>query len=127
MSDVNNALPAGGGFPSTGLPAGVYTCGVNITIPGTLTLNGNATDVWVFKTTGTLAQATNVSVLLTGGALPQNVFWQVAGGAALQAGAHIEGVILSAANIQLVTGATVKGRLLARTGVLMDSNTVTQP
>ena len=127
MSDVNNALTAGGGFPSTGLPAGVYTCGVNITIPGNLTLNGNATDVWVFKTTGTLAQANATNVFLTGGALPQNVFWQVTGGVTIQGTAHMEGVVLSASNIQLITGATVKGRLLAKTGVLMDSNTVTQP
>ena len=127
MSDVNNALTAGGAFAASGLPAGVYTCGVAITIPGTLTLNGNATDVWVFKTTGTLSQSTAVNVVLTGGALPQNVFWQVAGGVNIGSNAHIEGVILSNTNIQLVTGATVKGRLLARTGVLMDSNTVVQP
>jgi hypothetical protein len=127
MSDVNNALTAGGGFAASGLPAGVYTCGVAITIPGTLTLNGNATDVWVFKTTGTLSQATAINVVLSGGALPQNVFWQVAGGVTIGSNAHIEGVILSNTNIQLVTGATVKGRLLARTGVLMDSNTVVQP
>lgn len=127
MSDVNNALPGGGGFPATGLPAGVYTCTVDITIPGTLTLNGSAIDVWVFKTTGTLAQATATNVILTGGALPQNVFWQVAGGVVIQVTAHMEGVILSASNIDLKAGATVTGRLLAATGVLMDSNTVTQP
>ncbi len=127
MSDVNNALTAGGGFPSTGLPAGVYTCGVNITIPGNLTLNGSATDVWVFKTTGTLNQSTGTQVILTGGALPQNVFWQVAGGVTVQSNAVMEGVVMSATNIQLVTGASEHGRLLARTGVLMDSNTVVQP
>lgn len=127
MSDSTNNQPAGGGFPLTGLPAGVYTCTVNITIPGTLTLNGNATDVWVFKTTGSLAQATGTNVLLTGGALPQNVFWQVAGGVLINGTAHMEGVVMSATNIQLITGATVTGRLLAATGVLMDSNTVTEP
>lgn len=127
MSDVNNALAPGGAFPVTGLPAGVYTCGVAITIPDTLTLHGNATDVWVFKTTGSLTQAANKSVLLTGGALPQNVFWVVANGVSLGSGAHMEGVILSATDISLVTGASVNGRLLARTGVLMDTNTVTQP
>jgi hypothetical protein len=127
MSDVNNALTAGGGFPSTGLPAGVYTCGVNITIPGNLTLNGSATDVWVFKTTGTLSQSTGTQVILTGGALPQNVFWQVTGGVTIQSNAVMAGVVMSATNIQLVTGATEHGRLLARTGVLMDTNTVVQP
>jgi hypothetical protein len=127
MSDVNDALPAGGSFPTTGLPAGVYTCGSAISIPGTLTLNGSATDVWVFKTSGGLSEAVSTNVVLTGGALPQNVFWQAAGGVYIGAGAHIEGVVLSASNIQLITGATVKGRLFGATGVLMDSNTVTQP
>jgi hypothetical protein len=127
MSDVNNAAALGGTFPVSGLPAGVYTCTVAITIPGTLTLNGSATDVWVFKTTQTLDQSTGISVLLTGGALPQNVFWQVAGNVTIQGTAHMEGVILTASHIQLITGATVKGRLFGATGVLMDSNTVTQP
>lgn len=128
MSDANDAQTAGGAFPATGLPAGVYKCGgTNITIPGTLTLHGSATDVWVFQTAGTLAQSNAINVLLTGGALPQNVFWQVAGGVLIQGNAHMEGVVLSATNIQLITGASVKGRLLAKTGVLMDSNTVTQP
>jgi len=127
MSDVNDAISGGGGFPNTGLPAGVYTCGVAITIPGTLTLNGNATDVWVFKTTGSITQATATNVVLSGGALPQNIFWQAAGGVLINGNAHMEGVVLSATNISLVSGASVKGRLLARTGVLMDTNTVVQP
>ena len=56
-----------------------------------------------------------------------NRFESVTGGTTIGAGAHMEGVVLSATSISLVTGATVKGRLLAKTGVLMDSNTVTQP
>ena len=128
MSDVNDALAAGGSFPVTGLPAGVYTCGATaISIPGTLTLHGSATDVWVFQTAGGLSEAVSTNVVLTGGALPQNVFWQAAGGVNIGAGAHMEGVVLSATNIQLITGATVNGRLFGITGVLMDSNTVTQP
>jgi hypothetical protein len=124
------ACPGGGAFDGTvvaPIVAGVYTCGAGVTIPTNITLNGNATDVWVFKITGSLAQTGATSVLLTGGALPQNVFWQVSNGVSIGAGAHMEGVVMSATNISLVTNATVKGRLLAKTGVLMDSNTVTQP
>jgi Ice-binding-like len=139
----NNALlkaPSGGGLvtacPGTGafdgtvvapLAAGVYTCGVNVSIPTNFTLNGNATDVWVFQITGSLSQAAATSVQLTGGALPQNVFWIVSNGVSIGANAHMQGVVLSATNISLVTGASVNGRLLGRTGVLMDSNTVVQP
>jgi hypothetical protein len=131
---LTTACPGGGAMSDgTGggsggpIVAGVYTCAVNVTIPGNLTLNGNATDVWVFQITGTLSQAGATSVLLTGGALPQNVFWIVSNGVSVGAGAHMEGVVMSATNISLVTGATVTGRLFGRTGVLMDSNSVTQP
>ena len=132
--------PSGGGLvtacPGTGtfdggvvppLAPGVYTCGVNVSIPTNFTLNGNATDVWVFQITGSLSQTGATNVLLTGGALPQNVFWIVSNGVSVGANAHMEGVVMSATNISLLAGASVKGRLLGRTGVLMDSNTVVQP
>lgn len=124
------ACPGAGAFDGTvvtPLAPGVYTCGVGVTIPTNFTLNGNATDVWVFKITGTLSQTGATSVLLTGGALPQNVFWIVSNGVSIGAAAHLEGVVMSATNISLLTGASVKGRLFGRTGVLMDSNTVVQP
>jgi len=124
ISDVNDTTA---GFPSTGLPAGVYTCSVNLSIPGNLTLNGSATDVWVIKTTGTLSQTAATQVLLTGGALPQNVFWQVAGVVSIGSSAQMQGVIMSASDINLITSATVKGRLYSKTTVAMDNNTVTQP
>lgn len=121
---MSDGTGGGSGGP---IAAGVYNCAVNVTIPGDLTLNGNATDVWVFQITGSLSQAGATNVLLTGGALPQNVFWIVSNGVSVGAGAHMEGVVMSATNISLITGATVNGRLFGRTGVLMDSNTVTQP
>jgi hypothetical protein len=131
---LTTACPGGGAMSDgTGggsggpIAAGVYKCAVNVTIPGDLTLNGNATDVWVFQVTGSLSQTGAKNVLLTGGALPQNVFWIVSNGVSVGAGAHMEGVLMSATNISLITGATVNGRLFGRTGVLMDSNTVTKP
>lgn len=124
------ACPGTGAFDGTvvaPLAPGVYNCGVGVTIPTDFTLNGNATDVWVFQITGTLAQAGATNVLLAGGALPQNVFWIVSNGVSIGAGAHMEGVVMSATDISLLAGASVKGRLFGRTGVLMDSNAVTQP
>ena len=127
MSDVNDALPVGGSFPVTGLPAGVYTCTVGVTIPGNLTLNGTATDVWVFKIAGTLTQSNATQVNLTGGALPKNVFWQVSGTVDIGTTALMQGVILAQTNIAVRTGATIKGRLLAQTAVTLDQSTVTAP
>jgi hypothetical protein len=118
MSDVND-----GGA----LLGGVYTCAVNVTIPGNLTLTGSATDVWVFRITGTLTQASGKQLLLTGGALPQNVFWQVSGAVTVGTTALMQGVVLAKTNIAVQTGATVTGRLLAQTAVTLDTATVKAP
>ncbi|MDD2915210.1 MAG: Ig-like domain-containing protein [Gallionella sp.] len=118
MSDATDGGP---------LAAGVYTCAVNVTIPGNLTLNGTATDVWVFQITGKLTQANGTSVLLTGGALAKNVFWQVSDVVDIGTTAHMEGNILAQTNIALRTGATINGRLLAQTAVTLDTSAVTQP
>lgn len=121
------ACPGSGALGGITLTPGVYTCTTAISIgAGTnVTLDGAGT--YVIKTTGTLSQAASTQVILTNGALPENVFWQVAGVVTIGASAQMQGVILSASDINLVTSATVKGRLYSKTTVAMDTNTVTQP
>src|SRR4029077_11138252 len=54
-----------------------------------------------------------------------NVFWQVGSSATLGTGSVFKGTILALASITVTTGATVEGRLLARTAaVTLDSNIV---
>ena len=135
MATAGGGLPAGGpnecpGVGNLGgltLTPGVYTCTVAVSIPSTTALTFSGAGVYVIKTTQTLTQAANTNVLLTNGALAQNIFWQIASTVSIGQGAHMEGNILSAANIALVTGATVKGRLYSATNVAMDANTVTKP
>ncbi len=121
------ACPNAGDLGGQTLTPGVYTCGIPVQISTGLNLTLSGAGVYVIKTTGTLTQAANTHVLLTNGALPQNIFWQVAGAVSIGAGAHMEGNILSASSIALVTGATLKGRLYSATSIAMDANTVTQP
>lgn len=128
------AKPAGpcpgvGNFGGQVLPAGVYTCAVAVTIPTAtnLTLNGSATDVWVFQITGTVTQAASTQVILTGGALPKNVFWQVTDVVTIEPSAVMQGVILGFSTIRMQAGATINGRLLGNTDVTLISNTVTLP
>ncbi|NCN43970.1 MAG: hypothetical protein COZ36_10305 [Piscirickettsiaceae bacterium CG_4_10_14_3_um_filter_44_349] len=112
------------------LVPGLYKWGTNLIInAGNVTLNGGANDVWIFQIDGDIVQASNTSVLLTGGALAKNVFWQVAGGTgvSIDTNAVFEGVIMAEKAINVKTGATVNGRLLSQTEVTLQSNTVTQP
>ncbi len=109
------------------LAPGLYKWASAVSITTNLTLNGPANGVWIFQITGSLTEAASAQVLLTGAALPENVFWQVEGGVLLGANAHIEGVVLSGTSIALGAGASANGRLLAKTAVTMDTSTVTQP
>jgi len=68
-----------------------------------------------------------VNVTLIGGALPENIFWQVAGTVTLGTTSHFEGIILSMTGITLNTGASMNGRALAQTAVVLDGNTVIKP
>jgi hypothetical protein len=109
------------------LVAGVYNWGTGLLIPTNLTLTGSATDVWIFQVAKSLTVSSAVSVVLTGGAVPQNVFWQVAGLVNLGTTAHFEGVILGKTSIALQTGASINGRLLAQTAVTIDDSAVVEP
>lgn len=113
-----NAIPGG---------ATVYEWGSAVTIPTNLTFNGTATDVFILKVAGTLNMAAAMNVILSGGALPQNIFWQVSGAVTMGAGTHFEGIILGATGITFGSGASINGRLLAQTAVVLDATTVTVP
>jgi len=109
------------------LPAGLYKWTNTVTIPSSVTLNGSATDIWIFQISGGITQASATQVILTGGALAKNIFWQVFGVVEIGTGAHMEGIILSQTSITLATGASANGRLLAQTAVSLAGATVVQP
>jgi hypothetical protein len=109
------------------LTPGLYKWTSTVTIPANVTLAGGRNDVWIFQTTGGLTMAAAKSVVLTGGAQARNVYWQIAGPATIGAGAHFEGVVLGKTSITLQTGATMKGRALAQTQVVLQKATITQP
>jgi len=107
---------------------GVYKWSTGVQIATDVTLSGGANDVWLFQIAGgDLTVASGAKVVLSGGAVPQNVFWATFGVATLGTGSHLEGVVLSQTSITLATGASVKGRLLAQTAVELDANTVVVP
>lgn len=113
-----------GDIGSMTLSGGVYKWGSGLLIPTNVTLDGSATDVWIFQIAQNLTVSSAVQVLLTGGALAKNVFWQVAGAANLDTTSHLEGTILCQTGISLKTGASINGRLLAQTAVTISGSAV---
>jgi hypothetical protein len=111
------------------LAPGLYKWGTGVLVNTDVTLSGAPNDVWIFQISGDLTVANGAHIVLAGGALPKNIFWQVDGGTGVAIGttANFEGVILASKAITLNTGATGHGRLLARTAVTLDSNAFTQP
>jgi len=115
---------ASGAIGGLTLVPGLYKWSNTVTISSDVTLNGSATDVWIFQIAGGLTQASATHVTLTGGALAKNVFWQVAGIVSMGTTAHMEGVVLSKTAITLNTGASANGRLLAQTAVTLAGNAI---
>jgi hypothetical protein len=109
------------------LVPGLYKWGTGILISSSVTLNGGQDEIWIFQIAEGITMAPGASVILAGGAQPQNIFWQSVGVVSLDTGAHLEGIVLCSTAITLGTGATVNGRLLAQTAVTLDQSAVTQP
>jgi hypothetical protein len=109
------------------LAPAVYKWSTDLLIPSDVTLAGGPNDVWIFQVAGDLKMESGVAIVLAGGALPKNIFWQVSGAVDLETTAHFEGVAICQTAIILKTGATANSRLLAETAVVLDANTVVQP
>ena len=109
------------------LAPGLYKWGTGVMITTDVTLSGGPNDVWIFQVAGTLEQGNATRVTLVGGALPKNIFWQVAGAVSIGTTAHFEGVVLGKTMIAVNTGASVNGRLLAQTAVTLQMNAITEP
>jgi hypothetical protein len=110
------------------LVPGVYTAPDSLGLTGTLTLDaqGDPGAVWVFQVGFALTTATGSQVALVNGASPCHVTWQIGSSATLGTGSTMVGDVLALTSITATTGATVDGRLLARTGsVTLDTNTIT--
>jgi len=109
------------------LSPGLYKWTSNLLIPTHITLSGSATDVWIFQVSGTLNVSSGVKVILSGGAKPYNIYWQTTGAVTLGTTSRFKGTILSNTSINMLTGAVITGRLLAKTAVTLQKNTVTKP
>jgi len=107
---------------TTTLPPGVYCSAAGTTIGAgvILTLNGNASDVWVFRvgTGGPGALTlTNAQVVMGGTAQACNVFWKTSAGATVT-DSIFNGTVLSGAAATMNGGSWI-GRAMATTDVTL--------
>jgi len=117
----------GGNIGGKTLTAGLYKWTTALVIPTDITIKGGPTDVFIFQIAGTLKMSSAVRITLAGGALAKNIFWQTSGATTLGTTSHFEGNILSQTGINMQTGASINGRMLAQTAVTLQMNTVVIP
>jgi type VI secretion system secreted protein VgrG len=102
---------------------GVHCANQFLLTAGTLTLNGAASDVWIFKSAS--------DIVVSGGAAARvvspscNVWWRAVSSTSLSAGTSLIGNVFADASITLAAGATLTGRAFARTAaVTLSSNLI---
>ncbi|PMD12555.1 hypothetical protein NA56DRAFT_675138 [Hyaloscypha hepaticicola] len=127
LAGLKGATELTGNLGGMTLAPGTYSYGSSAAVTGTLTLagTGSASDAWYFQIGSSLITASGSSVVLTGGGLACNVFWQVGSSATLGTGSLFQGNILATASVTLNTQAVSNGGVFALGAtVTLDSNIV---
>ncbi|MEK6849390.1 MAG: ice-binding family protein [Nanoarchaeota archaeon] len=106
---------------------GLHKWGTGVIIPADVTFSGSSTDIWILQVAGTLDISSDTDILLAGGALAKNIFWQVTDATTIGTGATFNGNIIDLKEIVVRTGATLNGHALSQTAVTLDGNAVTSP
>jgi Ice-binding-like len=109
------------------LTPGLYKWTTAVIIPKNITISGGPLDVWIFQVAGNLTMSSAVKIILSGGAQAKHIFWQASGAVTFGTTSHFEGIVLGKTSINMKTGASINGRMLAQTAVTLQMNAVTQP
>jgi hypothetical protein len=115
---------AGGRIGGLTLVPGLYKWTSDVFIDSDLYLNGTSTDTWIMHTSGNVRIAAHQKIVCQGGAAVANIVWSSAGVVSVEAGAHLEGVILAAEQVIFITGSSLNGRALSQTGVILQAATI---
>ena len=122
------------GGPTAQLTPGVYTFGTDVKLTGDIHFKGSGlgegqgdTDVFIIQIMGNLLQDATYKVHLAGGALAENIIWQVDGQVVVGSKAHMQGIILAKTSVLFKTLSTLDGRVLTQTACNLQSATITQP
>lgn len=109
------------------LTPGLYKWSTGVIIPTDVTISGGPNDVWIFQVAGNLTMSAAMKITLTGGAQAKNIFWVTASAVTIGTTSHFEGNVLGQTSINLRTGASINGRMMAQTAVTLQMNTVVIP
>lgn len=108
--------------------AGAYSSASSLLNNGTITLQGDADDVFIFTAVSTLTTGAGSTIAFIGDVQECNVFWRIGSSATLGAGSHLAGTVIAQASVSATTSATIAGRLFAQTAaVTLQSNVFTAP
>jgi len=110
------------------LAPGIYKSTSTLLIQaGDLTLDaqGDPTAVFIFQIASdfTTVGGAGGNIILTGGAQAKNIYWQTGSSATLGDNTSFKGNILALTSITMNSGATAVGRMLARNGAVVMTNT----
>jgi Ca2+-binding RTX toxin-like protein len=113
----------------TTLGAGVYHFDSSAQLTGVLTLSGDADDVFVFQIGSDLTTASGSSIVFIGGAVAENLYWQVGSSATLGTTTAFAGTIIADQSVSLNFRASIEcGRAIALIGaVTMIDNFIDPP
>ncbi|MBK9728845.1 MAG: Ig-like domain-containing protein [Saprospiraceae bacterium] len=116
------------------LAPGIYKSNSSLLIAnGDLTLDaqGDPNAVWIFQVASsfTTIGGAGGNIILSGGAQPNNVFWQVGSSATIGDFTSFQGNILALTSVTMNSGATAEGRMLCINGaiVLTSTNIINKP
>jgi hypothetical protein len=110
------------------LTPGLYFSTSSLAISsGDLTLDaqGDASAVFIIQIASTFTTTSGRQVILSGGALASNIFWNVGSSATFGTTSVIKGTVLATESITFNTGATLDGKALTRIGgITLEGNTI---
>ncbi|HXB40752.1 MAG TPA: ice-binding family protein [Bacteroidia bacterium] len=93
----------------------------------TFDAKGNANAIFIIQIASTLTTTSGRKVILSGGALASNIFWQVGSSVTFGTTSVFKGTLMAMQSITFNTGASLDGKALARTGaVVMAGNAITK-
>jgi hypothetical protein len=105
---------------------GVYSFTSGLTIASDITFEGGPDDVFIIQIESTLYQTANTHVLLAGCAQAKNIFWRVKTATYIGANASMQGIILAAGKVVMITKSSLVGSVLTQTRVDIQKATITQ-